>query len=211
MAEGTPDVTLGTLHNDLVDIKGGIGGLRGEMSGMRNELSGVRDEMGGLRAEMSGLRDEMGGLRGEMSGLRDEMGGLRGEMSGLRDEMGGLRGEMGGLKTEMGGLKTEMGGLRGDVRDLKATVIAGFARLPTREQHDELVGYVREANRSQDAGFAELRSDLRAMHVESRELLRALVDGQRILIEVNRTLSARIEAIIRRQSNGGPPDSATAS
>ena len=165
MAEGTPDVTLRTVHNDLVNIKG-------------------------------------------------EIGGLRGEMSGLRDEMGGLRGEMSELKTEMGGLKTEMGGLRGDVRDLKATVIAGFSRLPTREQHDELVGFVREANRRQDAGFSELRTDLRVLHSENQELLRAqhaehqqllraLVDGQRILIEENRALSARIEAIIRRQNNGG--------
>lgn len=77
MAEGTPDVTLGTLHNDLVDLK----------------------------TEMGGLKDEMSGLKGEMSGLRADV--------------------------------------RAGLGDLKATVIAGFANMPARDQSAEMIRILR--------------------------------------------------------------------
>jgi hypothetical protein len=143
MAEGTPDVTLGTLHDDLTDLKG-----------------------------------------------------------------------------EMGGLKAEMGGLRADVRalftDLRATVIAGFANMPTRDQSDEMLRIVRENNRIHEERLARLDATVRTQHLETQQALHALADAQRglsesqqRLIEENRALLARIDAIIRRRNNGGPSDSAT--
>ena len=119
-------------------------------------------------------------------------------------------------------LKGEMGGLRGDVRDLKATIITGFAGMPTREQSEETLEFLREANRRQDAGFAKLGSELRLMHLENQQFLRdqhaenqqflrAVLDSQRVLLDEHRNLSgdikaliARIDAILRRQDNGGP-------
>jgi hypothetical protein len=143
--------------------------------------------------------------------------------------LGTLHGDLVDLKGEMGGLKAEMGGLRADVRDLKATVIAGFARMPTREQNEEMLAFLREANRRQEAGFARFGGDLRVLHLETRQflrdqhdqnqqLLRAVLDSQRGLVDENRGLSAnitglsgdikaliaRIDAIIRGRNNGTP-------
>ena len=50
MAEGTPDVTLGTLHEDLVDLKGEVRGLRGDVGGVRGEITGLRGDVADLKA-----------------------------------------------------------------------------------------------------------------------------------------------------------------
>jgi hypothetical protein len=166
MVESTPEVTLGTLHNDL----------------------------GALREDVTGLREDV-------TGLREDVTGLRGDVTGLRGDVTGLRGDIGGLKDEM----------RAGFADLKATMIAGFSRMTTREQTEEMLRLLREMNRSQEAQFADLHGYLRAQQLENQALLRQLVEGQIQLVAENRSVSSevralvvRIDAIIRGRNNGAP-------
>jgi hypothetical protein len=158
-------------------------------------------------------------LHGDLGGLHEQMGGMRTEMGGLRTEMGGLRSEMGGLRTEMGGLRSEMGGLRSEMRELKVAVVTGFASLPTRESSEEMIRLLRENNRLQEQRFSQLDLRLREQHLETQQVLHALVEGQRSLLESHRVvhesllgltaeiraLVARLDAMIRGRRNGEPP------
>ena len=80
--------------------------------------------------------------------------------------------------------------LTGEIRSVKATLIAGFRGLPTRESSEEMVRLLREGN---------------------QQVLHALVDGQRLFVDGQRSLSAdikaliaRLDALIRGRSNGEP-------
>jgi hypothetical protein len=102
--------------------------------------------------------------------------------------------------------------------DLKATLVVGFASLPSRESSEEMVRLLREGNRLQEARFAQLDVRIREQHLETQQVLHALVDGQRILTNELRMLAsevrslsgdikaliARIDALIQGRGNGGP-------
>lgn len=85
------------------------------------------------------------------------------------------------VQTGFADLKTEM-------RDLKATLVTGFASLPTRESSEEMVRLLREANRLQEERFTQLDLRIREQHLETQQVLHALVEGQRILIEGQQAL-----------------------
>ena len=119
--------------------------------------------------------------------------------------------------------------MKGEIRsgfgDLKATLIAGFRSLPSRESSDEMVQLLRERNRINEEGFTRLHLRIREQHLETQQVLHALVEGQRQLIEGQhqlvdgqrllcegqhslspdiKALIARIDALIKRRNNGDP-------
>lgn len=112
------------------------------------------------------------------------------------------------MRTGFGDLSVEM---RTGFADLKATLVTGFASLPSRESSEEMVRLLRESNRLQEARFAQLDLRVREQHLETQQVLHAVVEGQRLLVEGQRTLSAdiraliaRLDALIRRRDNGEP-------
>ena len=129
MAEGTSDVTLGTLHGDLTT---GFADLRSDMS--------------------AGFAD----LKGEM---------------------------------------------RAGFADLKTTLVVGFSRLPTRESSEEMVRLLREGHRLQDERFAHLDIRIREQHLETQQVLHALVEGQQ---GMSAAIKALIAALMRDRNNGEP-------
>ena len=101
--------------------------------------------------------------------------------------------------------------MRAGLGDLKATLIAGFRGLPTRESSEEMVRLLREGNRLNEARFTQLDLRIREQHFETQQVLHAVVEGQRLLIDGQRSLSAdikaliaRLDALIRGRSNGEP-------
>lgn len=98
--------------------------------------------------------------------------------------------------------------LRGEVRDgfadLKTTLIAGFRSLPSRESSEEMVRLLREANRLHEERFTQLDVRIREQHLEVQQVLRALVEGQRLLSVDLRALIARLDALIKGRGNGNP-------
>lgn len=94
--------------------------------------------------------------------------------------------------------------LTGEIRSVKATLIAGFRGLPTRESSEEMVRLLREGNRLNEARFTQLDLRIREQHFETQQVLHALVDGQRSLSADIKALIARIDALIRGRSNGEP-------
>ena len=133
---------------------------------------------------------------------------LRGAVTGLRGEVADLRQE---VRTGFADLKTEM-------RDVKTTLVTGFSSLPTRESSEEMVRLLRESNRLQEERFTQLDLRIREQHLETQQVLRALVEGQRILTDQVRTLAggirdlsadikaliARLDALIRGRGDGSP-------
>ena len=129
-------------------------------------------------------------------------------------------------------LRSGFGEMRAGFADLKATLVAGFRSLPSRESSEEMVRLLRESNRLQEDRFTQLDLRIREQHLETQQVLHALVEGQRLLIEGQRavvesqrtlvesqraladevrTLSAdikaliaRIDALIKGRSDGGP-------
>jgi hypothetical protein len=98
--------------------------------------------------------------------------------------------------------------LKGEVRagfvDLKATLIAGFRSLPSRESSEEMVRLLREGNRLHEERFTQLDLRIREQHLETQQVLHALVEGQRSLSADIKALIARLDALIGR-GNGGAP------
>ena len=115
------------------------------------------------------------------------------------------------VQTGFADLKTEM-------RDVKATLVTGFSSLPTRESSEEMVRLLRESNRLQEERFTQLDLRIREQHLETQQVLRALVEGQRTLTDQVRTLAggirdlsvdikaliARLDALIRGRGDGSP-------
>lgn len=102
--------------------------------------------------------------------------------------------------------------MRSGFADLKATLITGFRGLPSRESSEEMVRLLREGNRLSEARLTQLDLRIREQHFETQQVLHALVEGQRLLIDGQRSLSAdikalivRIDALIRGRGNGEPP------
>src|ERR1700675_2400333 len=78
--------------------------------------------------------------------------------------------------------------LRSGFGDLKVTLIAGFRSLPSRESSEEMVRLLREGNRLNEERFTQLDLRIREQHLETQQVLHALVDGQRLLIDGQRFL-----------------------
>ena len=81
-------------------------------------------------------------------------------------------------------------GLKGEVRDLKATLVAGFRGLPGREASEKMIRLLREANRIQEERSTQLDLRIREQHLETQQVLHAIVEGQRVLVEGQRLLVA---------------------
>ena len=122
--------------------------------------------------------------------------------------------------------------MRSGFGDLKATLIAGFRSLPTRESSEEMVRLLREGNRLNEERFTQLDLRTREQHLETQQVLHAIVEGQRrlvegqhrlvegqhqlveaqrLMIDGQRSLSAdikaliaRLDALIRGRDNGEP-------
>jgi hypothetical protein len=88
--------------------------------------------------------------------------------------------------------------MRAGFADLKATLVSGFRSLPTRETSEEMVRLLREGNRLQEERFAQLDLRSREQHLETQQVLHAVVEGQRLLVEGQRAMSADIRALIAR-------------
>ena len=122
-------------------------------------------------------------------------------------------------------LTAGFGEIRSGFADLKATLIAGFRGLPTRESSEEMVRVLRERNRINEEGFTRLHLRIREQHLETQQVLHALVEGQRQLVEGQhqlvdgqrllcegqhnlspdiKALITHIDALIRRRDNGEP-------
>jgi hypothetical protein len=142
--------------------------------------------------------------------------GLRADMTagfaGLHEDLTAGFAEM---RAGFADLKTEM---RAGFGDLKATMVAGFRSLPTRESSEEMVRLLREGNRLDETRFVQLDLRIREQHLETQQVLHAVVEsqrqlleGQRMLGEEQRSLSAdiraliaRIDGLIRGRDNGEP-------
>ena len=89
--------------------------------------------------------------------------------------------------------------LRTGFADLKATLIAGFRSLPTREQSDEMIRLLRENNRLQEERLAQLDVRIREQHLETQQVLHGVADGQRALLEGQRALGESLRALAEGQ------------
>jgi len=103
------------------------------------------------------------------------------------------------------------GEMRSGLGDLKATLVAGFRSLPHRESSEEVVRLLREGNRLQDERFTQLDFRIREQHLENQQVLHAIVEGERLMVEGQRSLStdikaliARLDALIKGRGNGEP-------
>ena len=138
--------------------------------------------------------------------LKDEV------RSGFTELKGEMRSGFAELKGEMRSGFTELKGeMRSGFGDLKATLVAGFRSLPSRESSEEMVRLLREGNRLNEERFTQLDLRIREQHLETQQVLHALVEGQRLLIDGQRSLSmdikalvARLDALIRGRGNGEP-------
>jgi hypothetical protein len=142
---------------------------------------------------------------------------LHGDLTaGFADLKGEMRAGFADLKSEM----------RLGFADMKTTLVSGFAGLPSRESSEEMIRLLREGNRLQEMRFSQLDVRLREQHLETQQVLHALVEGQRVLTAEVRTLATevrtlateikglstdikalvgRIDALIRGRNNGEPP------
>jgi hypothetical protein len=137
------------------------------------------------------------------------------------------------LETLHGDLADLKGETRAGFADLKTTLVTGFSSLSTRESGEEMVRLLRESNRLQEERFTRLDLHIREQHLETQQVLHALVEGQRLLVEGQRgliegqrllvegqrgliesqhglsadikALIRRIDALIRGRDNGDPP------
>lgn len=85
-------------------------------------------------------------------------------------------------------LKTLREETRTGFAELKTTLIAGFRGLPSRESSEEMVRLLRDSNRLQEERFTQLDLRIREQHLETQQVLHALIEGQRLLIEGQRGL-----------------------
>src|SRR2546428_5714874 len=91
-----------------------------------------------------------------------------------------LHGDLSSLHED---LRSGFGEMRTGFAELKATLITGFRSLPSRESSEEMVRLLRESNRLQAERFSQLDLRIREQHLETQQVLHAVVDGQRLLVE----------------------------
>jgi len=115
--------------------------------------------------------------------------------------------------------------MRSGFADLKVTLVTGFRSLPSRESSEEMVRLLREGNRLHEERSTRLDLRIREQHLETQQILHAVVEGQRQLIEGQRhlieglrqlfegqrglsadikALIARLDALIRGRGDGEP-------
>jgi hypothetical protein len=61
-----------------------------------------------------------------------------------------------------------------------------------------MIRLLREGNRFQEVRFTQLDLRTREQHLETQQVLHALVEGQRLLVEGQREISADVKALIAR-------------
>ena len=103
------------------------------------------------------------------------------------------------LNTLHDDLQSGFGEMRAGFADLKATLVTGFRSLPSRESSEEMVRLLRESNRLQEERFTRLDLRTREQHLETQQVLHALVEGQRLLIEGQRGLVEGQRALVESQ------------
>jgi hypothetical protein len=121
------------------------------------------------------------------------------------------------LRTLHGNLTTGFADVKGAIADLEATMITGFAGLPPREHGEEMLRILRDGNRRNDERFTHLDVRIREQHLETQQALHALIEGQRLLLEGQRTLATStdvkeltaevrrfIDGFLRGRGNGEP-------
>ncbi|MGH7312887.1 MAG: hypothetical protein ACREJV_06930 [Candidatus Rokuibacteriota bacterium] len=108
-------------------------------------------------------------------------------------------------------LAAGFGEMRAGFADLKTALVGGFGNLPTRESNDEMVRLLREANRLHAERFTPIDVRIREQYLEAQQVLRAVIEGHRLMIDGQRILSddlraliARIDALIRGRGDGNP-------
>ena len=69
--------------------------------------------------------------------------------------------------------------MRSGFADLKVTLVTGFRSLPSRESSEEMVRLLREGNRLHEERFTQLDLRIREQHLETQQILHAVVEGQR--------------------------------
>ncbi len=115
------------------------------------------------------------------------------------------------LASDFADVKGAIGDLRSEMRagfaDLKATMTIGFAGLPTREQSEEMLRILRDGNRRDDERFIHLDVRIREQHLETQQALHELIEGQRLLLEGQRSLATsndvkELSAEVRRFIDG---------
>lgn len=125
--------------------------------------------------------------------------------TGFGDLKGEIRAGFADLKQEM---QTGFADLKGEMRagfaDLKVTLITGFEGLPTRQSSEEMVRLLRENNRIQEERFTQLDVRIREQHLETQQVLRALVEENRGLSADIKALIARLDALIKGRGDGSP-------
>ena len=116
-----------------------------------------------------------------------------------------LRAGFADLKAEMrAGFADLKGEMRTGFADLKVTLITGFQSLPTRESSEEMIRLLRENNRIQEGRFSQLDVRIREQHLETQQVLRALIEGQLALTLEIKALIARLDALIKGRGDGSP-------
>jgi predicted nucleic acid-binding Zn-ribbon protein len=161
-------------------------------------------------------------LHGDLKDVREDLKDMHGDLRHLRGDVKEMHGELkdlrGDVKDMHGDLKAGFGEVKSAIADVKATLITGFRGLPTRESSEEMVRLLRENNRLQEERFTRLEDRLREQHLEIQQILRAMVesqrllldgqrallDGQRALHEDIRALIARLDALIKGRGDGSP-------
>ena len=89
--------------------------------------------------------------------------------------------------------------MRAGLADLKTTLVVGFRSLPTRESSEEMVRLLREGNRLQEERFSQLDVRIREQHLETQQVLHAIVEGQRALLDGQRALVEGQRALVEGQ------------
>ena len=194
MPEREPDVTLNTIHEDLI---GGFADLKGEV---RTGVADLKDEM------RAGFADLKGEMRTGFTDLKEEM------RAGFADLKGEMRTGFGDVKaTLVTGFRTlpsrksseEMVRL---LRESNRLQEERFAQVDSRmrEHHLESQQALHAIVEGQRM-LVEGQSALIESHTRLVDSQRDLVDGQNRLAADLRGLIVRIDVLIRRRHNGEPP------
>jgi hypothetical protein len=100
--------------------------------------------------------------------------------------------------------------LGAEMRDLKVSMVTGFASMPTRASSEEIIRLLREGNRINEPRFTELDVQIREQQLETLHIPSAVAGHQQALTAdvrelgiQNEALMGRIDALIRRRDNGG--------
>ena len=96
------------------------------------------------------------------------------------------------LRTVHDALTAGFGEVRAGFADLKATMIAGFGNLPTRESSEAMVQLLRENNRLQEERLTQLDVRSREQHLATQHVLHSLADSHQRLITSQDRLGERL-------------------